>query len=69
MEGARLAEEVSVDEAYTVEPKDHGWEGEPRFSIAAIDLGIKRMTPVASPSAAYAFMSCRPPPHWRMSGP
>ena len=29
MEGARLAEEVSIDEAYVVEPKDHGWEGEP----------------------------------------
>jgi carbamoyl-phosphate synthase small subunit len=45
MEGSRLAEEVSVDEAYVVEPKDHGWEGEPRFSIAAVDLGIKSMTP------------------------
>jgi carbamoyl-phosphate synthase small subunit len=46
MEGSRLAEEVSVDTAYTVEPKDFGWDGEPRFSIAAIDLGIKRMTPI-----------------------
>ncbi len=46
MEGARLAEEVSVDAAYTVEPKDFGWDGAPRFSIAAIDLGIKRMTPI-----------------------
>ena len=46
MEGARLAEEVSIDEAYVVEPKDHGWDGDPRFSIAAIDLGIKAMTPV-----------------------
>lgn len=46
MEGARLAEEVSIDEAYVVEPTDHGWEGEPKFSIAAIDLGIKAMTPV-----------------------
>ncbi|WP_235779251.1 glutamine-hydrolyzing carbamoyl-phosphate synthase small subunit [Sinomonas notoginsengisoli] len=45
MEGSRLAEEVSVDEAYTVEPSEHGWEGEPRFTIAAIDLGIKAMTP------------------------
>ncbi|WP_307113981.1 glutamine-hydrolyzing carbamoyl-phosphate synthase small subunit [Sinomonas atrocyanea] len=45
MEGSRLAEEVSVDAAYTVEPADHGWEGEPRFTIAAIDLGIKAMTP------------------------
>ncbi|MDQ0028328.1 carbamoyl-phosphate synthase small subunit [Arthrobacter bambusae] len=46
MEGARLAEEVSVEEAYVVEPADHGWDGEAKFSIAAIDLGIKAMTPV-----------------------
>jgi len=46
MEGSRLAEEVSVDEAYTVEPKDWGWDGEPTFSVAAIDLGIKRITPI-----------------------
>ncbi len=46
MEGARLAEEVSVDQAYVVDPKDHGWDGEPAFSIAAIDLGIKAMTPI-----------------------
>ncbi|MEV7604440.1 glutamine-hydrolyzing carbamoyl-phosphate synthase small subunit [Paenarthrobacter sp. NPDC089322] len=46
MEGSALAEEVSIDAAYVVEPKDHGWEGEPRFSIAAVDLGIKAMTPV-----------------------
>ncbi len=45
MEGARLAEEVSIDAAYVVEPAEHGWEGEPRFSIAALDLGIKSMTP------------------------
>jgi carbamoyl-phosphate synthase small subunit len=45
MEGSRLAEEVSVDTAYTVDPADHGWTGEPRFTIAAIDLGIKAMTP------------------------
>ncbi len=45
MEGSRLAEEVSVDAVYTVEPAEHGWEGEPRFTIAAIDLGIKAMTP------------------------
>jgi carbamoyl-phosphate synthase small subunit len=45
MAGARLAEEVSIDAAYVVEPRDHGWEGEPRFTIAALDLGIKSMTP------------------------
>jgi carbamoyl-phosphate synthase small subunit len=45
MAGSRLAEEVSIDAAYVVEPRDHGWEGEPRFTIAALDLGIKSMTP------------------------
>ncbi len=45
MEGARLAEEVSVDEQYTVEPSDHGWTGEPLFTVAALDLGIKARTP------------------------
>lgn len=46
MAGARLAEEVSVEASYVIEPKDHGWEGEPRFTVAALDLGIKSMTPV-----------------------
>lgn len=45
MEGSRLAEEVSVDSRYVVEPADHGWEGDPRFTVAALDLGIKAMTP------------------------
>ncbi|WP_449372941.1 glutamine-hydrolyzing carbamoyl-phosphate synthase small subunit [Arthrobacter psychrolactophilus] len=45
MAGLRLADEVSVDEAYIVEPSAHGWEGEPLFTIAALDLGIKAMTP------------------------
>ncbi len=45
MEGARLAEEVSVTEAYAVEPSDHGWTGEPLLTVAALDLGIKTMTP------------------------
>nr|WP_323958517.1 glutamine-hydrolyzing carbamoyl-phosphate synthase small subunit [Arthrobacter sp. JZ12] len=45
MEGSRLAEEVSIDSRYVVEPADHGWEGEPRFTVAALDLGIKAMTP------------------------
>ncbi|NYE94341.1 carbamoyl-phosphate synthase small subunit [Psychromicrobium silvestre] len=50
MEGLQLAEEVSVSEAYTVEPSDHGWQApdgstQPLFSIAALDLGIKAMTP------------------------
>ncbi|WP_342025317.1 glutamine-hydrolyzing carbamoyl-phosphate synthase small subunit [Arthrobacter citreus] len=46
MAGARLAEEVSVEASYVIEPNDHGWDGEPRFTVAALDLGIKSMTPV-----------------------
>nr|WP_239537075.1 glutamine-hydrolyzing carbamoyl-phosphate synthase small subunit [Arthrobacter roseus] len=45
MEGARLAEEVSVDKVHTIEPSDHGWEGETKFTVAALDLGIKATTP------------------------
>ncbi|GAA1348346.1 glutamine-hydrolyzing carbamoyl-phosphate synthase small subunit [Falsarthrobacter nasiphocae] len=45
MSGARLADTVTAESAYVVEPADHGWEGEPRFTVAAIDLGIKAMTP------------------------
>ena len=45
MEGARLAETVTAQEAYVVEPADHGWEGEPIAQIAALDLGIKAATP------------------------
>ncbi len=46
MKGARLAEEVTTAEAYVVEPAEHGWQGEPLASVAAIDLGLKNMTPV-----------------------
>lgn len=45
MAGARLAETVTAEEAYVVEPADHGWEGEPIATIAALDLGIKAATP------------------------
>lgn len=45
MEGSRLAEEVSIDARYVIEPADHGWEGEAKFTVAALDLGIKAMTP------------------------
>lgn len=45
MAGQRLAEEVSIEEAYTVEPSAWGWEGEPRGTVVAVDLGIKSMTP------------------------
>jgi len=40
MLGANLADEVSTDVAYIVEP-----EGPVRFTVAAIDLGIKTNTP------------------------
>ena len=40
MVGASLADEVSTDEAYVVEAV-----GERRFTVAAVDLGIKAMTP------------------------
>ena len=46
MAGSRLAEEVSIEASYVVEPSAHGWEGEPLFTVAALDLGIKSMTPV-----------------------
>ena len=40
MEGSALAAEVSADEPYVVRP-----EGTPRYRVAALDLGIKGMTP------------------------
>ena len=40
MVGAHLADEVSTTEAYVVRP-----DGEPQFRVAAVDLGIKSMTP------------------------
>ncbi|WP_395306796.1 glutamine-hydrolyzing carbamoyl-phosphate synthase small subunit [Mycobacterium sp. AMU20-3851] len=43
MLGADLAGEVSTDERYTVEPV--GGSAATRFSVAAIDLGIKTNTP------------------------
>ena len=45
MAGARLAETVTAEAAYVVEPSDHGWQGEPIATIAALDLGIKAATP------------------------
>lgn len=45
MEGLELAQEVSVTQTYVVEPSDHGWEGDAKFTIAALDLGIKGMSP------------------------
>jgi len=40
MVGAHLADDVSTTESYVVRP-----EGEPRFRVVAVDLGIKSMTP------------------------
>ena len=40
MTGAHLADEVSTTEPYVVRP-----DGEPRFRVVAVDLGIKSMTP------------------------
>ncbi|GAA3785400.1 glutamine-hydrolyzing carbamoyl-phosphate synthase small subunit [Micrococcus endophyticus] len=45
MAGARLAETVTTEQPYVIEPAAHGWEGEPLAEIAALDLGIKAATP------------------------
>lgn len=45
MQGQKLADTVSIDQAYTIEPADQGWEGEPKATLVALDLGIKAMTP------------------------
>ncbi|MCC0765398.1 glutamine-hydrolyzing carbamoyl-phosphate synthase small subunit [Micrococcus luteus] len=45
MAGARLAESVTTEEPYVIDPAEHGWEGEPIAEIAALDLGIKAATP------------------------
>ncbi|WIV42407.1 glutamine-hydrolyzing carbamoyl-phosphate synthase small subunit [Glutamicibacter nicotianae] len=45
MAGRNISAEVSVDTAYIVEPADHGYTGEPKHTVAAIDLGMKSMTP------------------------
>lgn len=45
MAGRQLAETVTVQETYVVEPAEHGWEGEAVRDVVAVDLGIKAMTP------------------------
>ncbi|RSX54767.1 carbamoyl-phosphate synthase, small subunit [Bifidobacterium dolichotidis] len=45
MQGMRLYDEVSTNEAYVVEPTGAYAGQEPRYTVAAIDLGIKGMTP------------------------
>ena len=45
MAGRALAEQVSTDETYTVEPAEHGWDAPVKHTVVAVDLGIKSMTP------------------------
>ena len=45
MKGMSLYDEVSTDEAYTIEPCGEFEGKEPLFTVAAVDLGIKAMTP------------------------
>ncbi|WEV66408.1 glutamine-hydrolyzing carbamoyl-phosphate synthase small subunit [Bifidobacterium sp. ESL0764] len=45
MQGARLYDHVSTKETYTVEPCGDFAGKEPLFTVAAVDLGIKGMTP------------------------
>lgn len=45
MAGRALADSVSIDQAYTVEPADYGWDAKPKATLVAVDLGIKSMTP------------------------
>ena len=45
MAGRKLADSVSVDTAYTVEPHRFNWFAPPVATIVALDLGIKSMTP------------------------
>ena len=54
MLGADLAGEVSTSETYLVEP-----EGPHRFTVVALDLGIKTNTRATSPCAASEPTCCR----------
>lgn len=45
MQGQRLSETVTTKESHWVDPAEHGWEGERLATVAALDLGIKGMTP------------------------
>lgn len=45
MKGLSLYDEVSTQEAYVVEPQGEFAGKEPLYTVAAIDLGIKAMTP------------------------
>ena len=45
MKGQKLADTVSIEKAYTVEPAGQGWQGQVKATLVALDLGIKAMTP------------------------
>ena len=45
MKGMSLYDEVSTDKPYTIEPIGTSAGKEPLFTVAAVDLGIKGMTP------------------------
>ncbi|PST49098.1 carbamoyl phosphate synthase small subunit [Bifidobacterium callitrichos] len=45
MQGLSLYDEVSTKEAYTIEPCGEFEGKEPLYTVAAVDLGIKAMTP------------------------
>lgn len=45
MQGLSLYDEVSTKETYTIEPAGEFEGQEPLFTVAAVDLGIKAMTP------------------------
>nr|WP_072726476.1 glutamine-hydrolyzing carbamoyl-phosphate synthase small subunit [Bifidobacterium lemurum] len=45
MQGLSLYDEVSTNETYTIEPAGEFEGKEPLFTVAAVDLGIKAMTP------------------------
>ena len=45
MQGLSLYDEVSTKETYTIEPCGEYEGKEPLYTVAAVDLGIKGMTP------------------------
>lgn len=45
MQGLRLTDEVSTQEAYTIEPCGDYEDKEPLYTVVAVDFGIKAMTP------------------------
>nr|WP_123644847.1 glutamine-hydrolyzing carbamoyl-phosphate synthase small subunit [Bifidobacterium mongoliense] len=45
MQGRRLYDEVSTDQPYTVEPSGEYEGKDPLFTVVAVDLGLKMMTP------------------------